>query len=181
MAQKKHILICGDRGAGKSTLIEKLLSRNCLPVYGFFTRNTPRPDGAHDIYIYRTGDLERTQSKENYIDWCDSKKRSFNPYVFDTLGTEYLKAGQDGIIVMDEIGFMETASKPFCDAVMRHLDGDIPILATVKGRFDIPFLDRVREHPNAALYTITEENRDELYETLLSVILKWNRERGKNA
>ncbi len=35
---KRHIVISGQRGVGKSTLIEKLLREIEMPVRGFFTR-----------------------------------------------------------------------------------------------------------------------------------------------
>ena len=33
-----HILLCGERQVGKSTMIRRLLQENRLPVYGFMTR-----------------------------------------------------------------------------------------------------------------------------------------------
>jgi nucleoside-triphosphatase len=180
--KQKHILICGQRGAGKSTLVERLLAHTTLTVYGYFTKTTPRSeDGFHSIYIYRASDPVRRSGKENHIGDCDSRQRTINSAVFDTLGVEYLQAKAGGIIVMDEVGFMETESEAFCAAVMRCLDGDIPVLAAVKARFDVDFLNVVRAHPRAALHTITEENRDKLYEQLLPVILQWNKEGAADA
>ena len=47
MAERKHILISGERCVGKSTLIEKLLSASSRPRYGFVTKMGPAgPDGA---------------------------------------------------------------------------------------------------------------------------------------
>lgn len=34
----KHILICGEKGVGKSTLIQRLLDEACLTVGGFCTK-----------------------------------------------------------------------------------------------------------------------------------------------
>ena len=39
---EKHILICGERGVGKSTLIRRLLAESTLPVGGFVTRRLPQ-------------------------------------------------------------------------------------------------------------------------------------------
>ncbi|MBQ6735680.1 MAG: hypothetical protein IJR00_12335 [Lachnospiraceae bacterium] len=46
------------------------------------------------------------------------------------------------------------------------MDGDIPVLAAVKAREGIPFLEKVRMHPNADLFILAVENRDALYEEL---------------
>ena len=58
-------------------------------------------------------------------------------------------------------------------AVMKALDGDVPVVAAVKSRFDIPFLDAVRAHPNTILYMITIENRDDLLSELLQIVRNW--------
>ena len=48
-------------------------------------------------------------------------------------------------------------------AVLGALDGDIPVLATVKDTdFGAEFLDRVRQHPGAELIMLTPENRGEV-------------------
>ena len=74
---------------------------------------------------------------------------------------------------MDELGFMEAKAETFTRAVLETLDADIPVLAAIKARFDIPFLDMVRTHPNGKLFMITKDNRDQLYEELLPLIKRW--------
>ena len=172
---RRHILIYGKRGAGKSTLIERLLELCDVPVYGFFTRSTPRAeDGFHSIYIHPAGVAERVQEKENHIGDCNGRQRTVHSQVFDTLGVEYLQARPDGILVMDELGFMESESKRFCEAVLQCLDGDIPVLASVKEHAGIEFLEQVRSHPNTVVYTLNETNREGLFQELAPVILHWN-------
>ncbi len=174
--QKKHILICGKRGVGKSTLVQKLLASCRMPVYGFRTKATPRDEnGIFQFYIHPAGNEQWFYLKENHIGFGNERKRQIDPGVFASFGVSCLQAEADGIILMDELGFMESESKEFCSAVMKCLDGDIPVLATVKERTDVDFLDQVRRHPNAMLYTITEENRDELYRQLLPLVLEWNK------
>ncbi len=173
-------MIGGERGAGKSTLIARLLEENTRPVYGFVTRMTAADEtGFHQIYMHPASGTPLTYGEENHIGDCDSRIHNVNPQVFDNLGTEYLKHRDDGLIVMDELGFMETNSPDFCASVLSCLDGDVPVLATVKARFDVPFLDQIRSHPNAVFYEITKGNREELYETLLPVIRNWNKESGR--
>ena len=91
--------------------------------------------------------------------------------MFDTLGVRYIEAAQpDGILVMDELGFFEAQAESFTAAVLTALRGDIPILAAVKSRTDVAFLNAVRAAPKAEVFYITPENREELYERLLPSI-----------
>lgn len=171
----RHILICGARGSGKSTLIEKLTKELHIPVYGFVTRMFKADDdGFCPLHMFSAADPQRQRTVENHVADCDGSKPRVNPAVFDSLGLELLKK-RPGVLVMDELGIMENDSPKFCSAVLEHLDADAPIIAAVKAKRSV-FLDGVRNHPKAQCFTITTENRDELYHELLPVIQSWNRE-----
>ncbi len=178
--EKRHIVISGQRGVGKTTLIEKLLREIEAPVNGFFTRSTPRNErGYHSIYIFRPTDRVRKMSRANHIGDCDGRDRTINLDVFETVGVEYLREGlydtdQSSIIAMDELGFMETEAPTFCETALSCFDGERHVLATIKARPNTDFLDAVRSHPKVELFDITVENRDELYERLRPMILQWN-------
>lgn len=174
--KSKHILLCGERGVGKSTLIQKLLKANTRSVYGFLTKRlAPDETGMHPVYLYPAAakTLENTQS--NRIGAGDSKVYSLSNEVFNTLGAQYIRqARPGGIIVMDELGFMEAKVETFVKTVFEALDGEIPVIAAVKARYDVLFLNEVRAHPNGHVYNIDAENRDALYEALLPTIRLWN-------
>ena len=174
MTQRKHILICGEVGVGKSTLIQRLLLQCNRPLYGFITKKLePDEKGFHPIYIHPAGVRERRFDEDNLIGTCDRRIHNIHLEVFNTLGVDYLQAKPDGIILMDELGFMEAQAEAFTRAVMDALDGDTPVIAAVKARFDVPFLNEVRAHKKGLLYMITPENRDRVYEELLPVIQGW--------
>ena len=168
MAEKRHILLSGERGVGKSTLIERLLSAVPLPRYGFITKM--RPDGFHPIYIHPAGQplQERVYTEANCIGTCDSRTHRPNLDAFNTLGVQYIReARPGGILIMDELGFFESKADRFTAAVLEALAGDVPVLAAVKSRTDVPFLNAVRAAPQAEVFRITPENRDALFEALL--------------
>jgi nucleoside-triphosphatase len=175
MSERKHILICGEVNAGKSTLIAKLLKATNRPLYGFVTKRLEADaTGFHPIYIHPAGAAKHTQNDGNLIGTCDSKVHNVNTEAFNTLGVEYLKAEPTGLIVMDELGFMEAGAERFVKAVFAALGGDVPVIAAVKARYDVEFLNKVRTHQNAKLFNITKENREALCQELLPIVLSWN-------
>lgn len=174
---RRHILICGEQGAGKSALIQRLLAETGLPAYGFLTKKEAAgADGFHPIYLHPAGvpASQRAYTAENLLGACDRVVHNVRPEVFNTLGVRYLKqARPGGVLVMDELGFMEAGADAFVRAVFAALDGDIPILAAVKARYDVPFLNAVRAHPKAALYTLVPGGREALYGALLPIVRGW--------
>ena len=180
MTMRKHILLTGARGAGKSTLIRRLCAEAELPVYGFATKREDADEtGFHPIYIHPAWEdvTIRRHTQENLVGTCDRKIHNVRPTVFDTLGVRYLAAARPGgLIVMDELGFMEAEAEAFKQAVLHALGGDIPVLAAVKDRRDVPFLNAVCSEPKAALYTVTPENREALFAELLPIVKAWRGE-----
>ena len=173
----KHILICGAKGVGKSTLIRRLCMAANAPIYGYCTKmlSTADADSLFPIYIHPAwqAEAERAYGSANLIGRCDGRMHDVHTNVFDNLGANYIAAAKPGgYIIMDELGFMEKNAEAFKRAVFNALDGDIPVIAAVKARYDVDFLNRVRAHEKAQLYTITPENRDALYAELLGIITR---------
>lgn len=173
----KHILICGAKGVGKSTLIRRLCMDANAPIYGYCTKmlSTADADGLFPIYIHPAwqAEAERAYGSANLIGRCDGRMHDVHTNVFDNLGANYIAAAKPGgYIIMDELGFMEKDAEKFKRAVFNALDGNIPIIAAVKARYDVDFLNRIRAHEKAQLYTITPENRDALYAELLGIITR---------
>ena len=173
----KHILICGAKGVGKSTLIRRLYMDANAPIYGYCTKMLSTADayGLFPIYIHPAwqAEAERAYGSANLIGRCDGRMYDVHTNVFDNLGANYIAAAKPGgYIIMDELGFMEKDAEKFKRAVFNALDGNIPIIAAVKARYDVDFLNRIRAHEKAQLYTITPENRDALYAELLGIITR---------
>ena len=166
-----HTLIVGPRHVGKTTLINGVLRELDRPVYGYQTKKeTALSDEQmrEPVYIYEPG-KPRFQSTENLIGYC-SPAEGFQTMagVFDAYAPKILNPVPDqGVIVFDEIGFMESREKQFCDAVLARLNGDIPVIAAVKNKKGFAFLEKVRTHPKCRCFSITEENRDTLFYEIL--------------
>lgn len=173
-----HLLITGEIGVGKSFLVQRLLKHNQRTVRGFVTRWMSSDEKIKSgVYIFPAATETYLCTAQNCVATCD--KPGFNiihPEVFETYGVELLsipKTQNKGLIVMDELGFMESDSPLFCKTVLNVLDGSVPVLAVVKKKETL-FLDEVRAHKNTELYCVTPENRYSLYHNLISKIESWD-------
>lgn len=163
-----HVLITGPRGAGKSTLIRRATSELALPVVGFETK---KDDTQADeqlgipVYISLPGAADR-----RLVGYGGNGHSHIYTEVFDRFAAQLPTSVPSGhLIIMDEIGTMESNSQAFCEAIMTLLGGNTPVIAAVKEK-DSTFLRAVKEHPNCKLFHISEENRDELYGEILQFL-----------
>jgi nucleoside-triphosphatase len=79
------------------------------------------------------------------------------------------RAGEDELVVVDELGKMELASEPFRAAVSRLFERSGPIVATVQSARH-PFTDALKRRDDVELVTVTRSNRDELPERLAAAL-----------
>lgn len=164
-----HALIVGPRNAGKHTLIRRIIQELDRPVFGFESKKEDTlADTEHGspIYLYEAG-TPHQQTPENLVGYC--KNHQFHTIVsgFDRFAPK-LRAPipQNAIVVLDEIGFMESQSELFCRAILSLLDGDTPVIASVKNK-DFPFLDTVKAHPKAQCFYVTADNWAQQYPAIL--------------
>ena len=161
-----NVLIVGARGAGKTTLIRRVLESLDRPVWGFETEKE-----GDQVQIYDAG-AEHVPTEENLVGLCGETcgipvKEGFDRYAPRILAPA--KAGS--VMIMDELGYLESSSELFCRAVLERLGGRDPVIAAVKDR-DTDFLSSGRAHPGCRCFFITEENRDALYEGVLDFVKK---------
>ena len=137
----EHVFLTGRKQIGKSTLIRKELER----------------------YKKENGE-ESAPSEENLLFICGSADRSRSDERFDRMGSRILEESMRNgaeLLIMDELGPNEAGALVFQEAVLRALDGEIPILGVLQ-EADSPFLKKVAAHPKVRVIRVTEENRDAL-------------------
>jgi nucleoside-triphosphatase THEP1 len=147
-----HILIIGSNGVGKSTLLRRLLENVPLPLYGFLTeKEAPaRVGAAEHVYIHRISG-KRTYTQHNFVGTCSNHHSTRFPAAFDRAVPHLCGIPAGSIVLMDELGVMESDARGFCAAVLECLDGDSLVIAAV------------RAHPKTRCFFITPENGDALF------------------
>ena len=142
-----HLFLTGEKGVGKSTLIDYLLA-GCTPC-GFRVLSRP------SVHLLTVPDT--TPTADNLLFYCGA----FSPERFDTLGVAALENRSGDVLLMDELGPAESGAEKFTAAVLAALDGELPILGVLQ-QADTPFLRAVARHPRVRLVTVTPQNRDVL-------------------
>lgn len=161
-----HIFLTGMIQSGKSTAINRALYAAGIKPLGFRTRpGEYDEDGSSRLYIIPAMQSVPFGSHNCIADRRSGGRNKVFTEVFDTEGVDILRKSEGGLILMDELGFMESNAEEFKAEVFRRLDGDAPILGVVRDR-ETEFLDAVREHEKVELWWLTEENREELSEML---------------
>jgi hypothetical protein len=170
---KRHTLIVGSSDTDRSGFLAELLKQAApgIPVYGYHSvKEPPDESGNAPIYLYPVPG-ERVQSQENLLGWCRNRQATTRPEVFDRFARLLENAPGHGVILMDELGPMETRSPGFCGAVMKCLDGDTPVLAAVRD-LDTDFLNAVRAHPKARCFFLEPGNPAAVFQTALDFFRK---------
>lgn len=148
-----HLFLTGEKGVGKSTLIDYLLAGR-TPC-GFRTRRVVGVLSRPSVHLLTVPDT--TPTADNLLFYCGA----YSPERFDTLGVAALENRSGDVLLMDELGPAESGAEKFTAAVLAALDGELPILGVLQ-QADTPFLRAVARHPRVRLVTVTPQNRDAL-------------------
>ena len=145
-----HLFLTGEKGVGKSTLIDYLLA-GCTPC-GFRTRRVEGVLSRPSVHLLTVTDT--TPTADNLLFYCGA----YSPERFDTLGVAALENHSGDVLLMDELGPAESGAEKFTAAVLAALDGELPILGVLQ-QADTPFLRAVARHPRVRLVTVNPQNR----------------------
>ncbi|XP_010695204.2 uncharacterized protein LOC104907880 [Beta vulgaris subsp. vulgaris] len=178
----KCVLVSGSPGVGKTTLIIRVLenlraSNPNLKVQGFYTREIRQGNERVGFEVITVNDQRCTLASINSPSPESSRWPTVGRYrvdvaSFESVALPELQIKEDtDLFVIDEVGKMELYSSSFLPAVLRLLNSNIPLLATIPiaryGR-DIPGVATLRNHPGATIYTLNPSNRDEYRERVHS-------------
>ncbi len=167
-----HTLIVGPRGCGASALIQDILKELGRPVAGFITKKETalaEEVNGEPVYLYEPG-KPRDRSEENLMGYCKQRRFRTIPGAFDRYAARITApVSRDSIFLMDELGFMESQEETFCKAILERLEGESPVIASVKDK-DFPFLNAVRAHPKCKCFHLTQDNREQVTQEVLEHI-----------
>ncbi|MFH1742755.1 MAG: nucleoside-triphosphatase [bacterium] len=165
---RKHLLLTGPPGCGKSTILVSLAKRLEGGNVRGFTTAEEREKGRRVGFKIRTlsgqeGLLSHVSFRGPYrVSRYGVDIAQFERLVLPELS---LKDPTVEAFLIDEIGKMECFSQHFVDAVKRILRGPIPVIATIAAKGG-GFISEVKSLPNVNMVQVTPANRDKLPEQI---------------
>lgn len=162
----KNVLLTGDPHCGKSTLLKKLIS-NVGNKVGFLTEEMCENGNRTGFKVYTSHGETVAFADTNFSKSFHVGKYGLDIIEFDKIIPKLLSYDEEDLLFVDEIGEMQLHSDVFKDLVLDYLNSSNPCLMSVSSVFDSEFINTILEREDVVLHTVTIENRDSLYESLL--------------
>lgn len=184
----RHIFLTGDAGVGKSTILSNYLAKSGLSASGFSTYWSPATQPSDpslsvqpnaNLYLCAYGNQQGNPEAAQYL-LARRRNGHVKPVddmtaVFDQHGTAILdNLGVGDVIVMDEIGRLESSATKFQAAILRRLAGDIPVLGVLRSARGLyrpsitEFISVIHSYPTVTVVEVTLQNRASVLVKLLS-------------
>lgn len=169
----KNLFLTGEIGVGKSTLLKKLIEKINTSIGGYVTeRVIDNNTLKYNLISLYDGTEEYSISQMPLNKHSNNPKvflSSFNEGVFSILEKSFYERN---VVIMDELGFMESKAYRFQDIVFKLLDSSNAVIGVLKKR-DCEFLNNIRSRKDVVIIEVTEENRDTLLERLLLILVSF--------
>ena len=167
----RAILLTGKPGCGKTTVLQRVIARLEIPMGGFYTREIRQGNQRQGFELVTLDGQRRLLAHTSIRSPQRVGKYGVDVGTLDDLAVgairKALAAG--GLVVIDEIGPMEIASRRFREAVFAALESPSTLLGAIVQR-NTPFTDAVKRHSGVSLIEVRSENREGLPDYILGLI-----------
>ncbi|MBS7616785.1 NTPase [Candidatus Bathyarchaeota archaeon] len=171
--QKRVLLITGNPGVGKTTLILKIVEALKVKGYnvgGMISREV-RSCGTRVGFEI----IDLTSNKHGWLAHVNQKsgpqvgKYHVNMNDLNNVGAEAILNALENceVIAIDEVGPMELFSEKFKHAVEEAVKSGKLVLAVIHWKARDTLIAKLKARKDTETFTVTLENRDTLHDTIL--------------
>lgn len=167
----KNLLITGKPGSGKTTLLKKISQKLKSKISGVYSeeirKNGKRVGFKIKTFEGKEGLLAHLNFKSKY----QVGKYKVNLKDLEEIGVKAIEKGieERKIIFIDEIGKMELFSEKFKEVVLKALDSENKVLATIMLAQN-PFADKIKARKDVKLFYLKRENFEEVKKEIEKIL-----------
>lgn len=164
LSSVKNFFLTGAKRVGKSTAISRILGERSIVPSGILT--LPYSICGHHTGHYLHALSEDVPPEENdkpVSVYVPPSSCIPIPDTFSVFGTKYAACALldgSGLVLLDELGRLETPAKGFRDAVFALLESKKPVIGVLK-EGSIPWLEEIRAREDTRVVRLLEDHRDE--------------------
>jgi nucleoside-triphosphatase len=170
----KNILITGNHGVGKTTLIQNIISKLNISAGGFYTSEVRDDKGKRwGFKIISLDGTEGIMASVEILGKYRISKYGIDIETIDRIGVKAINEallGKD-LIVIDEIGRMELFSRKFQDIVIETLDSPKLVLGTISAK-DTTHTKKIKERQDTKILKLRRDNFSEIETYIQRLLLK---------
>jgi len=168
---RKHIFLTGEKQIGKSTILSSIIEMYRDEIVGFQTMPFLIGRVKKGYYMHNFKKMENVPNDMPISIRIGEKNTVPVTESFDKVGTLILKTarGQNGIMIMDELGKMEREAYTFQREVFQCLDTE-QIVVGVLQKTSQKFIQSIKNRTDVIVYEVTKENRDSVKNVILDRI-----------
>ncbi|OBR90752.1 NTPase [Clostridium ragsdalei P11] len=164
----KKIFFTGEKGIGKSTLLEKVIENIDCSIGGFIQEK----EFAEGMKIFKVISLYNPD--DNYImGRYDMKKEKMHMDmdIFNVIANDVLLKSlySRDLIVLDELGFMEENAPLFKDTIFKILNSDKHVIGVLK-ECDGDFVQKIAKREDVQVIRIDKNNRNFMEGKILQIL-----------
>ncbi|OAA90368.1 nucleoside-triphosphatase [Clostridium ljungdahlii] len=164
----KKIFFTGEKGIGKSTLLEKVIKNIDCSIGGFIQEK----EFTEGMKIFKV--ISLYSMNDNYIIGrydVKKEKMDIDMDIFNVISNDILLKSlyNRDLIVLDELGFMEENAPLFKDTIFKILNSDKPVIGVLK-ECDGDFVQKIAKREDVQVIRINKNNRNFVKGKILQIL-----------
>lgn len=152
------VFLTGSKQIGKSTLIQKFIQENQVPCSGYITLPYFENGERIGFYLHSLISLERN-------DILFSHGKQVVKGVFDDFGVEILEHSNSGLLILDEIGFLERDERKYLDVLIKKIK-EYPNVLGVCRKIDISYIEEIKHLSEVIVYDLDHCDFEEVKKSI---------------